>query len=213
MLRNGAHGRQQHSNDAVPQLMALMSMVGLVLFIACANVAGMLTARGAGLEREIGIRLSLGESRARLVRQLVVESLLLSATGALLGLAIATWTSSTLVRFAAENGIADGLSSALSPSVLAFTCVLALISGVLFSVAPALRATRVELVSTLKEQSGALSSGLAHTRLRQGLVVCQVALTLLLVTIAGGFARSLFNLQHIHLGPLTAPVVQLSVAP
>jgi len=213
ILRDGARGRPQLSSGAGPQLTALMSMVGLVLFIACANVAGLLTARGAARQREIGIRLSLGASRARLIRQLVVESFLLSVSGALLGLAIATWTSSTLVRFAAENGIADGLSSALSPSVLAFTCVLALVSGVLFGVVPALRATRVELVSTLKEQSGALSSGLKHTRLRQGLVVCQVALTLLLVTIAGGFARSLFNVKHIDLGLRTAHVLQFSVAP
>jgi predicted permease len=213
ILRDGARGRPQLSSGAGPQLTALMSMVGLVLFIACANVAGLLTARGAARQREIGIRLSLGASRARLIRQLVVESFLLSVTGAVLGLAIASWTSSTLVRFAAENGIADGLSSALSPSVLAFTCVLALLSGVLFGVVPALRATRVELVSTLKEQSGALSSGLKHTRLRQGLVVCQVALTLLLVTIAGGFARSLFNVKHIDLGLRTAHVLQFSVAP
>src|SRR5712692_9446824 len=213
ILRNGARGRPQLSSGAGPQLTALMSMVGLVLFIACANVAGLLTARGAARQREIGIRLSLGASRSRLIRQLVVESFLLSVTGALLGLAIASWTSSTLVRFAAENGIADGLSSALSPSVLAFTCVLALLSGVLFGVVPALRATRVELVSTLKEQSGALSSVLYLTRLRQGLVVCQVALTLLLVTIAGGFARSLFNVKHIDLGLRTAQVLQFSVAP
>lgn len=213
ILRDGARGRPQLSSGAGPQLTALMSMVGLVLFIACANVAGLLTARGASRQREIGIRLSLGASRARLIRQLVVESFLLSVTGAILGLAIASWTSSTLVRFAAENGIADGLSSALSPSVLAFTCVLALVSGVLFGVVPALRATRVELVSTLKEQSGALSSGLKHTRLRQGLVVCQVALTLLLVTVAGGFARSLFNVKHIDLGLRTAHVLQFSVAP
>jgi predicted permease len=213
ILRNGARGRPQLSSGAGPQLTALMSMVGLVLFIACANVAGLLTARGAARQREIGIRLSLGASRARLIRQLVVESFLLSVTGALLGLAIALWTSSTLVHFAAENGIADGLSSALSPSVLAFTCVLALLSGVLFGVVPALRATRVELVTTLKEQSGALSSGLKHTRLRQGLVVCQVALTLLLVTIAGGFARSLFNVKHIDLGLRAAHVLQFSVAP
>ena len=213
ILRDGARGRPQLSSGAGPQLTALMSMVGLVLFITCANVAGLLTARGASRQREIGIRLSLGASRARLIRQLVVESFLLSVTGALLGLAVASWTSSTLVRFAAENGIADGLSSALNPWVLAFTCALALVSGVLFGVVPALRATRVELVSTLKEQSGALSSGLKHTRLRQGLVVSQVALTLLLVTIAGGFARSLFNVKHIDLGLRTAHVLQFSVAP
>lgn len=213
VLRDGARGRPQLSNGSGPQLMVLMSMVGLVLFIACANVAGLLTARGAARQREIGIRLSLGASRARLIRQLVVESLLLSVTGALLGLAIGAWTSSALVRFASENGIADGLSSTLSPAVLTFACALALVSGVLFGVAPSLRITRVELVSTLKEQAGALSSGLAHTRLRQVLVVGQVALTLLLVTAAGGFARSLFNVKQIDLGLRTARVLQFSVAP
>jgi predicted permease len=213
ILRDGARGRPQLSTSAGPQLLALMSMVGLVLFIACANVAGLLTARGAARQREIGIRLSLGASRARLVRQLVVESFLLSVSGAVLGLAIAAWTSAALVRFASENGIADGLSSNLSPVVLGFSCALAIISGVLFGVVPALRATRVELVSTLKEQSGALSSGLKHTRLRQTLVISQVALTLLLVTAAGGFARSLFNVKHIDLGLRTSHVLQFSVAP
>jgi predicted permease len=213
IVRSGSRGRPQLSRDTGPQLIALMSMVGLVLFIACANVAGLLTARGASRQREIGIRLSLGASRARLIRQLVVESLLLSAAGAVIGLAIATWTSSALVHFAADNGIANGLSSSLSASVLVFTGVLALLCGVLFGVVPALRATRVQIVSTLKEQSGTLSSGLAHTRLRQGLVVCQVALTLLLVTAAGGFARSLFNVQHIDLGLRTAHILQFSVAP
>jgi predicted permease len=213
VLRDGARGRPQLSSGSGPQLMALMSMVGLVLFIACANVAGLLTARGAARQREIGIRLSLGASRARLIRQLVVESLLLSVTGAILGLAIAAWTSSALVRFASENGIADGLSRTLSPEVLTFACALALGSGVLFGVAPSLRITRVELVSTLKEQAGALCSGLAHTRLRQVLVVSQMALTLLLVTAAGGFARSLFNVKHIDLGLRTAHVLQFSVAP
>jgi predicted permease len=213
ILRNGARGRPQLSHDAGPQLLALMSLVGLVLFIACANVAGLLTARGAARKREIAIRLSLGASRASLVRQLLVESLMLSVSGALLGLALATWTSSALVRFAAENGVAEGLSSDLSPGVLAFAGVLALLCGALFGMVPSLRATRTELVSTLKEQAGALSSGVSHTRLRQGLVVCQVAFTLLLVTGAAGFARSLYNTKHIDLGLRVQHVLQFSVAP
>ena len=138
---------------------------------------------------------------------------MLSAAGAALGLLIASWTSSTLAHFAEENGIARGLSSALSPSVLAFTCALTLISVLLFGVAPSLRATRVQLVSTLKEQAGSLSSGVAHARLRQGLVVCQVAMTLLLVTAAGAFAHSLFNVQHVDLGLRTQHVLQFSVSP
>jgi predicted permease len=213
ILRNGSRGRPQLSRDAGPPLIALMSMVGLVLLIACANVAGLLTARSAARQREIGIRLSLGATRSRLIRQLLVESFLLSASGAVLGLLIAAWTSSTLTRFAAENGIAEGLSGALSLLVLAFTCGLTLVSVVLFGVAPSFRATRVELISRLKEHAGALSSGVAQARLRQGLVVCQVALTLLLVSSAGAFSRSSFNVKHIDLGLRTTHVLQFSVSP
>ncbi|HXY25300.1 MAG TPA: ABC transporter permease [Candidatus Acidoferrum sp.] len=213
ILRDGARGRPMLAASTGRQLIALMCLVGAVLFIACANVAGLLTARGAVRQREIGIRLSLGASRTRLIRQLVVESFLLSLAGAVVGLAIASWTSSALVRFAAENGIADGLSSTLSAPVLAFTCALALLCCVLFGLAPALRATRVELVSTLKEQGGSLSSGLGHTRLRKVLVICQVALALLLVTGAGGFARSLYNVRHIDLGLRPSHILQFRVAP
>ena len=213
ILRNGARGRPLLRDGAGPQLLALMSMVGLVLFIGCANVAGLLTARGAARQREMGIRFSLGASRARLVRQLSVESLLLSVTGTLLGLLIGVWTSSALVHFASENDIADGLSSTLSPAVLGFTSVLALAATVLFGAVPALRTTSIKWNCTWKEQGGALSSGFAHTRLRQTLVVCQVALTLLLVIAAGGFARSLFKVKRIDLGLRTTHVLQFSVSP
>jgi predicted permease len=213
ILRDGARGRPILQSEVGPQITALMSLVGVVLFIACANVAGLLTARGAARQREIGIRLSLGASRGRLIRQLVIESLLLSIISAGAGLAIAGWTSAALVRFASENGIAKGLSSDLSAPVLAFACVLAVACGVLFGVVPSLRATRVELVSTLKEQAGALSSGLVHAGLRKALVVCQVALTLLLVMGAGGFARSLYNVKHVDLGFRPAHVLQFRVAP
>jgi putative ABC transport system permease protein len=157
--------------------------------------------------------LSLGAGRWRLMRQLVVESCLLAFFGAFLGLFIATWISSGLVEYASRNGVADGLSSALSVPVLFFAAGVAISCGVLFGIAPAWRTTRVELVSTLKEQSGGTSSGLAHTSLRKGLVVSQVALTLLLVTVAGGFVRSLYNLKNVDLGLQPNNVLQFSVAP
>ena len=213
VLRDGAKGRPLLAQGAGAQLLTLMSLVGAVLFIACANVAGLLTARGAARQREIAIRIALGASRLRLIRKLVIESVLLSASGALAGLALANWTTAALVRFAANSSIASGLSSNLSVPVLAFTAGLALVCGVLFGVLPSFRATRVELVSTLKEQAGAFSAGLSHTRLRQGLVICQVALTVLLVTGAGGFARSLLNVQQIDLGLRRSHLLQFSVAP
>jgi putative ABC transport system permease protein len=213
VLRDGARGRPILENDTRPRLLTLMGMVGLVLFITCANLAGLLTARGVARQKEISLRISLGASRWRLVRQLLVESCLLSVAGALLGLFIANWMSSFLVHFASANEIANGLTSSLNLPVLAFTVGLALFCGVLFGVVPALSATRIQLASTLKEQAGALSSGLKHTRLRKILVVSQVALTLLLVTSAWGFVRSLYNLKHVDLGLQPANVLQFSLSP
>jgi predicted permease len=213
ILRTGAHGRPMLESGVGKQIMALMCMVGLVLLIACANIAGLLTARAASRQREIGIRLSLGASRYQLVRQLLIESVLLGGAGAILGLLIASWTSSTLVRFASENGIADGLSGNPNPAVLAFTFLTAGVCVALFGVAPSLRATRSELVSSVKEQAGTSSLGTSHQRLRQSMVVCQVALTLLLVTAAGAFAQSLFNAKHTDLGLRTDHMLEFSVTP
>ena len=126
VLRDGSRGRPILENDTRPQLLTLMGMVGLVLFITCANVAGLLTARGVARQKEISLRISLGASRGRLIRQLLVESCLLSVVGALLGLLIANWMSSALVHFASANEIANGLTSSLNFPVLAFTAGLAL---------------------------------------------------------------------------------------
>jgi predicted permease len=213
VLRNGARGRPLLEIDAGPRLKALMGMVALVLLITCANVAGLLTARGAARQKEISIRLSVGASRTRLIRQLVIESCLLASLGALLGLLLANWMSHALVHFASANEIASGLSDSLNLPVLGFTAALALLCGVVFGVAPAIGATRIALASTLKEQAGALSSGLTHARLRKVLVVSQVALTLLLVTSAWGFVRSLYNLKHVDLGFTPDHLLQFSVAP
>ncbi len=213
VLRDGARGRPLLENEARPQLLTLMGMVGLVLLITCANVAGLQTARGAARQKEISLRLSLGASRWMLVRQLVVESCLLAAGGAALGLIIASWMSSTLVHFASANEIASGLSASLDLPVILFTAGLALVCGIVFGVLPAMNATRVQLAHTLKEQGGAVITGLSHARLRKVLVVSQVALTLLLVTSAWGFVRSLYNLKHVDLGLQPANVLQFAVAP
>jgi putative ABC transport system permease protein len=213
ILREGARGRPQLEADTRQQLLTLMAMVALVLLIACANVAALQTARGAARRKEIALRLSLGASRGQLVRQLVVESCLLSFGGAVIGIIVATWISGALVRFATDNDLAGGLSSSLSAPMLLFAVAIAALSGVLFGVAPAWGATRVALVSTLKEQSGGLGSGVAHATLRKGLVVAQVALTLLLVTVAGGFVRSLYNLKHVDLGLRPDNILQFSLAP
>ena len=213
VLRGGSRGRPLLENGTGPQLKALMGMVGLVLLITCANVAGLLIARGATRQKEISVRLSVGASRWRLVRQLVIESCMLSLAGALLGLVLAAWMSRALVHFASANEIASGLSDSLNFPVLVFAAALALLSGIIFGIVPALNVTRVPLASTLKEQAGALSSGPTHSRLRKVLVVSQVALTLLLVSSAWGFVSSLYNLKHVDLGFPRDHVLQFSVAP
>lgn len=213
VLRDGARGRPLLENETGRQLKALMGMVALVLLITCANVAGLLTARGSARQKEIGLRFSLGASRWALVRQLVVESCLLSLAGAVLGLVIASWISSALVSFASANDIASGLSASLSLPVLLFTTGLALLCGILFGVGPALSATSVQLAATLKDQAGSLATGMKHAILRKGIVVTQVALTLLLVTTSWGFVRSLYNLQHVDLGFKPDHVLQFALAP
>jgi putative ABC transport system permease protein len=213
VLHGGSRGRPILENDTGQKLLTLMGMVGLVLFITCANVAGLLTARGAARQKEISVRASLGASRWRLIRQLVIEACLLSVSGAVLGLVFASWLDRALVHFASANAIADGLSDALNVPVLWFTVGLALFCGVLFGVVPALNATRVQLASTLKEQAGGLSSGLKQARLRKGLVVWQITLTVLLVTSAWGFVKSLYNLRHVDLGLRPDHVLQFAIAP
>src|SRR6266404_5721572 len=213
VLRDGARGRPILENDTRQQLLTLMGMVGLVLLITCANVAGLLTARGAARKKEIGVRLSLGASRWRLILQLVVESCLLSIAGAMLGLLFANWISTGLVHFASENDIADGLKGAVNVPVLLFTAGLAVLCGLVFGVAPAVSATRVHLSDTLKDQAGALSGARSQSRLRKVLVISQVTLTLVLVISACGFMRSLHNLEHIDLGFRPEHVLQFSIAP
>ncbi len=213
ILKDGSRGRPMLANNTGWQLLTLMGMVALVLFITCANVAGLLTARGTARQKEIGIRLSLGASRWRLIRQLVLEACMLSFAGAILGLFLAHWLSAALVHYASANEIADGLSAQLNLPSLVFTIALAFVCGIFFGVAPAWSATRVQLAATLKEQAGALSSAKSQARFRKILVVGQFAVTLLLVITAWGFVRSLYNLKNLDLGFRSDHVLQFSIAP
>jgi predicted permease len=212
VLHDGARGRPNLARQAGPQLLTLLGMAALVLFITCANIAGLLTARGAARRKEISVRLALGGSRWRLIRQMLVESCLLSVTGGLLGVLLAAWMSSALIRFATVNGIADGLSPALDLTALALTAALAVFCGILFGIAPAFTATHLDLSGSLKEQTGASFSAPSQTRFRKILVISQVSLTLLLVTCAFGFVRSLQNLSHVDLGFQPSHLLEFSIA-
>jgi predicted permease len=181
-------------------LFAMMALVGLVLLIACANAANLLLARAEGRRREIAVRLSIGASRGRLIQQLLTESFLLVAVAIGLGLLLARWSSDALVRMAlgAVEGPTPFLTGIDGP-VLMFAIVLSLITGVGFSLAPALRATRLELGAAMKTAARSAFTGSRFSAAKL-LVAAQVALSLLVVCGAALFARSLRNLAHQDLG-------------
>ena len=209
----GGQGEMFRRRSYAPSLYLLLGVVGLVLLIACANVANLLLSRAAGRQKEIGLRLALGASRGRLIRQLLTESVLLSILGGFLGIIFAIWIKDGLIAVSLWGG--EGMSS-LEPRldwrVLGFTLALSLLTGIIFGLAPAWRTTRVDLTPALKD-SGRGSSAVHRSLLSRGLVVVQVALSLLLLVGAGLFVRTLLNLQRVDPGFNTQNLLLFEVQP
>ncbi len=179
----------------------LMCIAGLVLLLACANVANLMLVRSVGRRREIAIRVSLGGSRWRLVRQLLVESLMLALVGGGVALLITFWTQGTLVKFMpVTEDIPLALTVTADRTVLTATLVISVLTGVLFGILPALRSSGVAPAMVLKEDSTTVSGGLRKARLASGLVVAQISLSLLLLICAGLFIRSFRSAQQIYPG-------------
>jgi predicted permease len=168
----------------------LFVVVGIVLIIACANVANLMLARASGRRREIAIRLAVGASRRQLIRQLLTESLILSGLGGLVGLIAAQWAAKLLPSFFPANEI-EGLNLSLDWRVLLFTVGITLLTGLLFGLVPALHSTRMNLVPSLKDEATATVHRLGRVGLRDVLVVTQLALSLVLLIGAALFVRSL----------------------
>jgi predicted permease len=178
----------------------MMGAVGLVLLVACANVANLLLARASVRQREIAVRLSLGAGRLRLIRQLLTESLVLAALSGCLGLWLAVWGCDLLWLMRPPFLAAEDLQLGLDGRILAFTVLLTVLTGVLFGLLPALRATRMDLAWALKDRTGQRYSGRRRFHLRNLLVAVQVALSLIALVGAGLFLRSLQHAQQIHPG-------------
>lgn len=181
-------------------LLILMGVVGLVLLIGSANLASLMFARATSRNKEIAVRKALGASRARLVRQLLTECLLLSFAGALLGLVFARWGASLLVRYISTARNKVFLNLSLDGRVLAFTAGIAVLSALLFGVLPALRSTRVSLTAAMKGGPAEASSQTQFLRSGKWIVGCQVAFSLVLVVVAGLFLRSLVKLVNLDIG-------------
>ena len=198
-VRSGSQGAMEIRSMAAKTIYVLFAVVAAVLLIACANVANLLLARSALRGPEISLRLAVGAGRFRIVRQLLTESVLLALLGGAVGVVVANWGKAALLALTSSytDFLPTGMELQLNARVLAFTFGLSLLTGILFGLAPAWRATSVDLHSALKQSKRTSTS---VSRLSKGLIVLQVALSLLLLVGAGLFIRTLRNLQQVQLG-------------
>lgn len=211
-MEPGSRGQSDVRGEARTPLLILFAVTGTVLLIACANIANLLLARGAGRAAEMAVRLSVGASRGQLVRQLLTESVLLALLGAVLGVLIARWTLDTIASILPAEAAAT-LNFAVDPTMLAFAALVAVITGVLFGLFPALHSTNPALAATLKNQAGQPSGARAAKRFRATLATVQIAMSMALLVPAGLFAKSLFNVSRVELGLSSDHVVTFSLAP
>jgi putative ABC transport system permease protein len=210
-LGPGGWGRSRFRSELSGPLWVLMGTAAGVLLIACANVANLLLARGAGRQREMAMRLALGASRSRLVRQLIVESVLLAMAGGLCGVVLSAFGAPLVLRLFASPEAPLPVSTSPDLRILGFTLAVSTLTGVLFGLAPAFRSSRPELAPTLKDQSASVVGG--HARLRKALVASQVAVSLLLLIAAGLFLRTLDNLLAENVGFDTQRLMSFGVEP
>ncbi len=195
----GSQGRSYTRRQLSTPLWVLMATTGVVLLIACANLANLMLVRGSGRIKEIAVRLAIGATRPRIIGQLLIESLSLSALGGLAGLAVAFWADRALMKiYLPSDSGGMNISSAPDLRILLFNLAVTVLTGVVFGLVPALQTTKPNIAGTLKDQAGAVVGG-GHYRLRKALVIAQVTLSLLLLVGAGLFVRSLANLRN--LGP------------
>jgi len=199
-VEKAATGYSQLRNSFSKALIVLMCMVGMVLLIACANVANLLVARALSRQKEMAVRLSIGASRAQIVRQLLVESLVLSFAGGVAGIGLANALTRGLLALVPSEGSPLLLHAEPDLRILGFTLGLTLVTSLLFGLLPALRASSPDLWGTLKDAAGSITGTSGSLIFRKGLVTAQVALSFLLLFGAGLFVRSLENLQSAKTG-------------
>lgn len=199
-VQPGSQGLDNMRRAYEQPLLILQGLVGLVLAVACASVANLLLARAAMRQKEIAVRLAVGANRWRVIRQLLTESVLLASLGGVAGLLFAYWGKDLLLSLRPWGRTALELDLQLDWRVLGFTATVSVLTGILFGLAPALRASRLDLAPALKESARSVLGGGSRFSLRNALVISQVALSLVLLVGAGLFVRTLRNLSSLELG-------------
>jgi putative ABC transport system permease protein len=203
--------REQLAGGVRPALITLLVAVGFVLLIACANIANLLLSRGAARYREIALRAALGAGRNRIVRQLLTESILLAVAGGVSGLLFA-WSSFSFLKQIIPGGMALNAGVRIDARVFGFTLLLSLLTGIIFGLAPALQAAKVDLNEALKQGGGRAGTGVGHRRLRSAMVVIEVALALVLLVGAGLLIQAFLRLRALDIGVNTDNVLTLRTA-
>jgi predicted permease len=211
-IEPGGRGQSSVHREARAPLLVLFAVTGTVLLIACANIANLLLVRGAGRAAEMAVRLSIGAGRGQLVGQLLTESIVLALLGAAFGVLVAKWTLDTIGAIVPAEGAAL-VAFRLDPAMLGFSAAMALVTGVLFGLFPALHSTNPELAATLKNQAGQPSGARAAKRFRASLATVQIALSLALLAPAGLFVKSLLNVSRVDLGLQPDHLVTFSLNP
>ena len=214
VLRRGDYGRGDARQEAGTPVLLLSGMTLLVLLIACANVANMQLARATGRTREIALRLALGASRAQLVRRLLTESVIVAVAGGALGVAVAHWTLQGILAGLPDGPAESGMIPAgLETHVLFFCFGLSTVTGLLFGLYPALHASRPDVQSALKDQSGQSTASRSTGIFRSSLVTMQIAMSFLLLITAALFAKTLVNLTRTDLGLTPDHLLTFSLDP
>lgn len=208
----GAQGRPQFRERFQRPLTVLMWTVGLVLLIACANVANLLLARATARQKEVAVRMALGAKRSRIISQLLCESVMLALAGGIAGMALAVWLDSYLLSVMPQGTSPLPIHATPDLRVFAFTLLVAVMTGVVFGLAPALQSTTTDFAGTLKDQAGSVT-GTRANGFRKGLVVAQVTLSLLLLVGSALFVRTLQNLKTLNPGFKTSNLVTFAINP
>jgi predicted permease len=208
----GFRGQSSVHEQASTPLLLLMSVTGIVLLIACANIANLLLVRGAGRAGEMAVRLSIGANRRQLIGQLLLESIVLAVLGGVLGIVVARWTLALIASLLPPEAAAS-LPFHIDGRVMLFSGLLAVATGVLFGLFPALHSTRPSLVTALREDAGQKGAARGASRFRTTLATVQIALSMLLLVAAGLFVRSLVNVSRVDLGVRTDNLITFGISP